>query len=116
MRYRRLDEGGDYCLGTGLDWLANSPEAVAQAVMTRLRLNAGDFFIDTEDGMPWRTEVLGKYTLSSYDAVIKDRILGTPGVSGIEDYTSAFDGLTRRLKVGATITTQYGSAAITGPI
>lgn len=116
MRYRRLDDAGDYCLGTGSDWLANSPEVVAQAVMTRLRLQSGDWFTDTEDGTPWRTEVLGKYTLSTYDAVIKSRILDTPGVIGIEGYTSEFTGQTRRLSVRATINTRYGLAVVTGPI
>ena len=116
MRYRRLDDEGDYCLGTGADWLSNTPEAVAQAVMTRLRLHAGDWFTDTEDGTPWRTEVLGKYTLSTYDAVIKSRILDTPGVIGIEGYTSEFNGQTRRLTVSATVTTEYGSATASGPI
>ena len=116
MRYRKLDADGDYTVGTGQDFLVDSPEAVAQAIKTRLGLYAGEWFLDTEDGTPWRTEVLGKYTLSTYDAVIKDRILGTAGVAQIDEYSSEFDGTTRRLTIAATISTEYGQATVTGTI
>jgi len=112
MRYRKLDAAGDYTLGSGQDWLVNSPEAVAQAVRTRLALNLGEWFVDTTDGMPWDTEVLGKRTALTRDAVIKDRILGTPGVTAITEYSSNFDGNTRRFSVTATITTAYGTAQV----
>ena len=46
------------------------------------------------------------------DAVIKDRILGTPGVTAITEYSSNFDGNTRRFSVTATITTAYGTAQV----
>lgn len=112
MRYRKLTPAGDYTLGSGQDWLVNSPEAVAQAVRTRLALNLGEWFVDTTDGMPWDTEVLGKHTALTRDAVIKDRILGTPGVTAITEYSSTFDGNTRRFSVTATITTAYGTAQV----
>lgn len=112
MRYRKLDAAGDYTLGSGQDWLIDSPEAVAQAVRTRLGLNLGEWFVDTSDGMPWSTEVLGKHTALTRDAVIKDRILGTPGVTEITDYSSTFDGNTRRFSVTATISTAYGTATV----
>jgi hypothetical protein len=35
MRYGKLDAGGDYCFGGGAtDFLVNTPETVAQAVLT----------------------------------------------------------------------------------
>lgn len=112
MRYRKLSAAGDYTLGSGQDWHVNTPEAVAQAVLTRLRLNQGEWFIDTSDGMPWATEVLGKYTEITRDAVIKDRVLGTPGVTAITEYSSTFDGNTRALAVSVTISTAYGAATV----
>lgn len=116
MRVRKMDADGDYVLGTGQDFLVDSPESVAQAVQTRLGLYTGEWFIDTDDGTPWRTEVLGKYTLSTYDAVLKARILGTPGVTQIDDYSSDFDGETRHLVVTATITTDYGQATVSSTL
>ena len=112
MRYRKLDANGDYTLGTGADFLQDTPEAVAQAVRTRLALWAGEWFADTSDGTPWDTEVLGKFTASTRDAVIKEQILGTPGVTSIDEYLSTFDGKARRLSITATISTAYGTTIV----
>ncbi|TJZ75570.1 hypothetical protein [Chitiniphilus eburneus] len=114
MRYRKLDANGDYSFGAGqADFYRDQPEAVAQAVLTRLELNQGEWFVDTKEGMPWATDVLGKYTTSSYDAAIQRRILGTLGVTEITAYQSALDSNTRRLVVSATISTRYGETTVT---
>lgn len=123
MRYRKLDANGDYSFGAQqADFYIDSPEGVAQAVQTRLGLFTGEWFLDTTDGTPWRTGVLGKYTQDSYDAVIKDRILTTTvitgqlattaGVKSITAYSSTFDRDARKLRVEATIDTIYGEATI----
>lgn len=112
MQYRKLDTAGDYTLGTGSDFHVNTPAAVAQAVKTRLLLFAGEWFLDTTDGTPWRTDVLGKYTQQAYDAVLKDRILSTPGVTGITQYSSALDSSKRTLSVSAAISTIYGQTTL----
>ncbi len=110
MRYRQLDAAGDYMPGA---FLANSPEAVAQAIMTRLRLWVGEWFINTADGTPWMQQILGKRAPSKNpDAAIKQRILGTPGVQEITAYSSSFDGNTRTVTITATIATIYGAAQI----
>jgi hypothetical protein len=112
MRYRKLDATGDYTLGTGSDFHVDTPAAVSQAILTRLRLIAGEWFLDTTDGTPWRTEILGKYSAAAYDSVLKGRILGTEGVSSIDSYSSSIDSATRKLKVSATVTTIYGQATL----
>lgn len=113
MRYRKLDGDGDYTLGTGADFHVDTPEAVAQAVKTRLGLWYGEWFLDTSDGTPWNEQILGKRTRGrNYDAAIRQRILGTQGVSEISEYSSSFDGNTRALSVQATITTIYGTTQI----
>lgn len=112
MKYRKLDADGDYTLGTGGDFLRDSPETVAQAIKTRLALWRGEWFVNTTDGTPWKEEVLGKRNGRNPDAVIKQRILGTPGVSAIEAYSSRFDGDSRAIYITATVQTQYGSTTI----
>lgn len=113
MRYRKLDAGGDYTFGhQQADFYRDQPEGVAQAVKTRLGLLTGEWFLDTSDGTPWRTDVLGKYTQSTYDVVIKDRILGTDGVQSLDSYSSALDRATRKLSVSASISTIYGTATV----
>lgn len=113
MRYRRLDEARDYAFGHGgADYLNNSPECVAQAVGTRLRLLAGEWFLDLQEGTPYAPAVLGRHTKESYDPVIRARILETEGVTGIVEYESEYDGETRRLVVSVTIDTVYGATTV----
>jgi hypothetical protein len=116
MKIRKQDANGDYVLGTTVDFYQNEPAAVAQAVQTRLLLYTGEWFIDTSDGMPWRTDVLGKYTKQAYDTVMKQRVLGTPGVRAILDYVSSFDGNTRILSYSFTLDTIYGQTPVQGTI
>lgn len=109
MRYRRLDASGDMVFGYGqADFYVNQPEAVAQAVLTRLRLFTGEWFIDNTDGMDWSGSVLGNNTRSIRDAVIKSRILDTPGVKSIVGYQSTFDRATRKFSVAVVLNTIYG--------
>jgi len=111
MKYRKLDNWGDYTIGK--PWLVNSPDAVAQAVLTRLRLWRGEWFLDSTDGTPYSQDVLGKlYASRTPEVAIKQRILGTPGVTAITAFTSRFDGDSRQLTVSATIDTVYGPAMI----
>ena len=116
MRYRKLDSNGDYVLGTGQDFYVNSPEAVAHAVQTRLALYRGQWFLDTTDGTPWRTDVLGKFTKQAYDSVIQNRILGTEGVTSIVSYDSQYDPNNRKLSIQCTINTAYGQSTFTGAV
>lgn len=113
MRYRALDANGDYQVGRTAVFLVNSPEAVAQAIRTRLKLWTGEWFLDQTEGTPWKTEILGhRFAGSNPDAAIKKRILQTPGVQEITDYSSTFNGQTRSLSVTATVSTIYGQATI----
>jgi hypothetical protein len=113
MRYRKLTEDGDYRFGKSQgDLYKDTPEAPGQAAFTRLVLFAGDWFLDITEGTPWRTEVLGKYTSAAYDPIIKDRLLGTQGVTGISRYASQKAPNTRKLTVEATLNTQYGTTTV----
>lgn len=116
MRVRKQDEAGDFVFGSGSDFFVNEPSAVAQAVQTRLLLFSGEWFVDTSEGTPWNTQILGKYTSKAYDAVLKSRILGTPGVKQISKYSSSVDARARTLSVTATIDTIYGEAELAGVV
>lgn len=113
MRYRKLDAAGDYSFGNQqADFYINTPEAVAQAVKTRLALLEGEWFLDVTEGTPWSREVLGKYTQNAYDIVLKERIVDTPGVQSLDAYTSSIDRNSRKLNVQASITTIYGTTTV----
>lgn len=114
MRYRKLDANGDYTFGDQQgSFHTDTPEAVAQAVHTRLKLLRGEWFLDSSEGMPWSTEVLGERTRASYDMAIRGHILDTPGVLQIDRYESTVDTDKRKLSVVVTITTIYGQIKLT---
>jgi hypothetical protein len=116
MKYRQLDANGDYTFGGGqAAFFINSPETVAQAVVTRLKLNLGEWFLDTSDGTPWETKVLGKYTGSVRDPVVKSRVLGTLGVVSISNYSSQVNPQ-RAYSVNMQLTTVYGAVVVAGPL
>ncbi len=113
MRYRKWTGDGDMQAGHGAaDYWEDDPRGVAQAVVSRLRLLAGEWFRDLAEGTPYVGGVFGKHTRESYDPVIRERILDTEGVTAITSYESSCDGETRRLTVSVTIDTEYGPATI----
>ncbi len=108
---------GDFVFGGSQNSIwKDVPDAPAQVAMTRLRLFIGTWFLNLNDGTPWNTRVLGKYTGSTRDMVVRTRILGTPGVKGILAYDSSLDRNTRAYRVNTTIDTIYGVKKISGPI
>lgn len=109
MRYRKMDANGDYVFMGNSPFLVNSPEAVAQAVLTRLKLFTGEWFVDLREGLNKRL-ILGYRTALTRDLAVKRRILGTQGVTRLTKYYSTVE--VRNFRVVATIDTIYGPAAI----
>jgi hypothetical protein len=108
-----LDQNGDMLFGHGgADYLRNTPETVAQAVKTRLKLWRGEWFLDQEEGTPYNPAILGMHTRESRDLAIRERILDTPGVRGIDEYESETDPDSRALSVYARLDTVYGQAVL----
>lgn len=113
MRYRALSATGDYTFGQGqANFLVNSPAAVGQSVLTRLKLWRGEWFLDTSVGTPWLTEVMGKNTQSIYDRAVQTIVIQTVGVTSIATYNSVLDTAARSLAVTMTINTQYGATTV----
>ncbi|MDE1703237.1 hypothetical protein [Acinetobacter nosocomialis] len=117
MRYRKLSSDGDYVFGSGKnDFLVNSLEAVAQAILTRLKLWLGEWFADTSDGTGWNQSIVGKQSKNLYELTLHQRVLETPGVNSIVDFQSALDPDTRRLTVLMTVNTIFGEASLNGDL
>ena len=113
MRYRKLDDSGDFSFGHGqADFHHNTPEAVAQAVATRLRLFSGEWFLDVTEGTPYVQAVFGKHTAQTDGPALRERVLDTEGVTGLAAFETVYDGEARRLTVNATIETVYGEAVV----
>lgn len=115
MRYRALDSDGDYQFGRAGLYLTDSPEAVRQAIITRLRLQTGEWFVDTTAGTPYKTQVLGYSTQPTRDIVMKERIVDTAGVRTLLSYSSSLNS-SRLFTVNATVDTIYGAVSVTTSI
>ncbi|WP_334470318.1 hypothetical protein [Arsenophonus sp. PmNCSU2021_1] len=114
MRYRRETSNSDYSFGQGDNtFLTNSPDAVALAIKTRLSLWQGQWFLDSEEGMPWLQSVLGKPYLEAYGMTIKQRILDTQGVTTLSDFNVNQNSPPRKLTITAKVQTQYGETSFT---
>lgn len=109
MRYRQMTPEGDYRFGYGTNFLSNTPETVAQAVLTRMRLYKKEWFLDDREGLDL-DNVLGYGTQGTRDREVQQRILGTTGVTGIAAYSSQVS--VRGFTVGVTIDTLYGQITI----
>ena len=117
MRYRKLDQDGDMLFGgQQADFWRDEPEAVAQAVLTRMRLWCGEWFLDTSEGTPYQQAALGTGKRQTIEPAMRARILGTQGCSGITDFSCTFDADARIAKISATINTDYGQAKAQGVI
>ncbi len=115
MRVRQLTSDGDMRFGhQQYDFYRDVPEAPAQCVQTRLMFWQGEWYLDLTDGTPYQGGVLGTNTELTADSVIRDRILNTRGVTGIEEgtYNSQLDRATRRLSAACTIDTAFGLAEV----
>lgn len=117
LRYRRLDADGDMVFGHGQrDFLIDTPETVAQSILTRLRLFTGEWFVDLTAGTPWLTQVTGEHTLPLADVAIRTRILNTFGVLRLDEYDSEYDPRVRSFTVHARVTTIFGEANLLGQV
>jgi len=115
MRYRKLDDDGDMLFGDEqADFFRNNPEAVAQAIWTRLRLWTGEWFLDTAEGTPYQQAALGTNKGETIEPALRERILETQGVTEIEEFELIIDPDNRVASLNATVNTEYGSAKLVG--
>ena len=114
MRYRKLDKNGDLSAGHGsADFFVDQPEAVGQSVLTRLRLWTGEWFLDTDEGTPYREQVLGVRKRQTAGPALKMRVASTEGVTSVNDFAADYNGDSRHIAVAATISTAYGETELT---
>lgn len=89
--------------------IIDGAEAVRQKLELSLTLWYGEWFLDTEKGMPYLTDVLGKQMLlTSVIAVIKMKIMEVEGITKIEKFLYEFDRKNRKLNIDFSVLTEYG--------
>lgn len=113
MRYRKLTSTGDMPFGNQqLDFYRDVPEAVGQAVETRLRLWLGEWYLNILSGTLFMQGILGKKSQTKADVTIQQRVINTQGVTDISNYESSLDANSRALSVKFDIDTQFGPTKV----
>lgn len=113
MKNRQQTVDGDMVFGNGLlDFYIDTPEAVGLAVETRLKLWAGEWFVDVAEGTQYQANVLGTGHSNSAAPTIRQRILETQGVTEIVTFDFNINADTRKFTVASTINTIYGQIHI----
>lgn len=115
MRYRRLDSNGDYTFGQNYQDFVTDVDAVAQAILTRLKMLYSEWWEDQTDGLPLWQDILGVSgkNVRAIDGLIRERIAGTTNVTSIESYTSNFNSETRAYSFTAVVNTDFGQVEVT---
>jgi len=110
MKYRALDDYGDSTFGSQKFYV--DTRAVAQAILTRLRLLYGEWWEKTDEGLPLFESILGVYggdeARAAVDLLISERIQQTQGVRAIIAYESEFDPQSRGYSANCIVETIFG--------
>ena len=114
MKYRKLDENGDYVFGSRKNMFHVEAAAVGQAIETRLKLLLEEWWENTEDGLPLFQQILGSFgggdNLDGVDLIVQERILTTPNVVEIKDFQRDFKN--RKYSFTAVVKTIYGDTNV----
>jgi hypothetical protein len=108
MRDFALDANGDICLDSNGDIVVVSgTAAIVSELKSRLQTFAGECFLDTTLGVPWLEKILGhKPTVGELDAIFREVILGTPGMTSLTKLIVS--------QASRTLTVAFGATAATG--
>lgn len=80
--------------------MAEDSEAMAQHVKQRLLFYRGEWFLDTEAGVPWFQEIFVRpHNDGIIEALIKREILDTDGIAELTEFKMQVDGRKRSITV-----------------
>ncbi len=89
---------------------------MAQCIATRLKLDEGEWFLDRTEGLPLLQSILGHKNLGLASALIRERIMGTPFVTNLSDYSFSFNSTTRAFTVTGKAMTAFGPLELDMPL
>jgi hypothetical protein len=84
-------------------------EAIAQAIVVRLKTLAGEWFLDENIGIPYFTEIFGrKYSARLIKELIATEIQSIAGISEVKDFTVKI-GTERKAYIGFSASLSDGT-------
>jgi len=99
MKVAGITSEGDFIFGRSLASYKTKSDAIAQNVVTRLRLFTDDWYLDVDSGIPW-IELLG--TRGNSDRIrreVEKSVLQTDGVKSISKLEITEDSENRGLSI-----------------
>lgn len=111
---RALNSSGEPLQGNGQNNFISDIYAVAQIILTRLKLFQGEWWLNLNDGLPLFQSILGSSgsarNLEVITNIISARISGTPFVTGISEFEVTY--LNRQFVYSGVVQTQFGAISI----
>ena len=111
MKYRKLDENGDYIFGHNSFDYIEKDEAIAQAIKTKLYLFYGEWWEDISLGLPMFQSILGQVSNNNLRQTVI--LLCAEQISLVEGVTSvdsiSVDISARKLGLTIDVTTENGT-------
>lgn len=99
-------EGGTLSVATGADF-------VVQKIRTLLLAYRGEWYLNTDSGVPWFQTILTNPTdVEENESILKRVILTPRGVTSITEFTATFDEQERDMTVVFRVDTIYGPSGI----
>lgn len=109
----RYDHDLDISAGSAVVTHATEPWTVAQRVKIALLIRKGEFFLDTEAGVPYLTDFLVYRHEKAYiDTYMKMYIENVEDVNSITDYESTVSTDTRIMEIRVDMDTEVGSVRL----
>lgn len=91
---------GDLDLSTNDAILLSDGDDIRQHLRIRLRTFRGSWFLDLNVGIPFYDNILVKNpSINVVRSILRQAILTTPGITGIDTFSFDYDGDTRTLNI-----------------
>lgn len=110
MISRALDSNNDLIIQSGQLRLVEDGAEAVQHVRTRLQFYLEEWFLDLQAGTPYFQQIFTKpANLANIESIFKTRILGTPEVERLLEFSMDYEGgSVRKLTVSFSAETTYG--------
>ena len=107
---RALDSNNDLVIEGGQLKLVSDGAEVVQHVKTRLLFYLEEWFLNLQAGTPYFQQIFTKpVNLANIESIIKSRILNTPEVKTLLEFSMDYEGdSVRKLNVSFSAETSYG--------
>ena len=110
MKYRKLDNNGDYSFGSGFSDFVYDKNAIAQEKKKKILLFYGEWWEQIDDGIPMFQSILGAYDTETVklasNRLMIDRIRQVDGVTDVSEAKTNVIG--RKLYLSYRVDTIYG--------